>query len=106
MIDSGSSPMIAHHKAQANFCIGIGLTLDLGRLLIALLMFSAGHSPSHALATALTIIGWAGRLILICGCALYAMAKGRSPAWGAFGLLSVFGLMPLVLLVDRSAELR
>jgi uncharacterized membrane protein YccC len=36
-------------------------------------------------------IGYIGSILIIIGLSLYANAKGRHPAWGLFGLLSVFG---------------
>ncbi len=45
-----------------------------------------------------------GTVLLISGLAMYAKAKGRSPAWGLMGLLSLIGLVVLALLKDRAPE--
>ncbi len=43
-----------------------------------------------------------GTVLLIIGLVYYAKAKGRHPAWGIMGLLSIIGLIVLALLKDRS----
>jgi hypothetical protein len=48
----------------------------------------------------------AGTVLLIAGLAFYAKAKGRSPAWGFMGLLSIIGLIVLACLKDRSSHQR
>lgn len=43
-----------------------------------------------------------GTGLLIAGLAMYAKAKGRSPAWGLLGFLSIIGLIVLALLKDHA----
>ena len=43
-----------------------------------------------------------GTVLLIGGLAMYAKAKGRSPAWGLMGFLSIIGLIVLAMLQDRA----
>lgn len=43
-----------------------------------------------------------GTILLIAGLAYYAMAKGRSPAWGLMGFLSILGLAILACLKDET----
>lgn len=59
------------------------------------LMRSNPENASTGLAVAVI-----GSVLLIVGLALYAMAKGRSPAWGLMGLLSIIGLIVLAMLQD------
>ena|ERR1700733_6267034 len=46
------------------------------------------------------IVAWIGAALLIAGLALYAKAKGRNPAWGLMGFLSLIGLAVLAFLKD------
>ena len=41
-----------------------------------------------------------GVVLIIVGLAYYAMAKGRTPAWGLMGFLSIIGLIVLACLKD------
>jgi hypothetical protein len=45
-----------------------------------------------------------GTILLITGFSFYAKAKGRSPAWGLFGLLSWVGILILALLKEKPAQ--
>lgn len=45
-------------------------------------------------------IVFTGSVLLICGLALYARAKGRTGWWGLMGLVSIPGLLVLALLPD------
>jgi hypothetical protein len=45
-----------------------------------------------------------GTALCITGFAYYAKAKGRNPAWGAFGFLGIIGLLVLASLKDRSGD--
>lgn len=47
------------------------------------------------------IVQIAGTILLIVGLSFYARAKGRHPAWGLLGLLSIIGLIVLAVLPDR-----
>lgn len=47
-----------------------------------------------------------GTLLLIGGLAYYAKAKGRSPAWGLMGFLSLLGLLVLALLKDQTIDVK
>jgi len=55
--------------------------------------------PEDALGLVLALVG---TVLLIVGLAFYAKAKGRSPAWGLMGLLSIIGLIVLALLKDHA----
>ena len=46
------------------------------------------------------LVALVGTGLLIAGLAFYAKAKGRSPAWGLMGLLSIIGLIVLACLKD------
>ena len=94
--------MLPQYKAKSNLGIGAGLLLLIGPAALGALLASRGISATPALLRAKFILQLVGYAVFIWGCTMLAMAKGRSPAWGAFGLLSAFGLIPLVLLVDRS----
>jgi hypothetical protein len=48
------------------------------------------------------VMQWSGAGTFIAGCVMYALAKGRSGWWGAFGLLSLLGLLVLLWLEDRA----
>jgi hypothetical protein len=48
------------------------------------------------------MVVWIGVALLIAGLALYANAKGRNPAWGLMGFLSLIGLAVLAFLKDYS----
>ncbi len=43
-----------------------------------------------------------GTALLSIGLSYYALAKGRSPAWGCMTFLSVIGMIVLAVLRDRS----
>jgi len=45
-----------------------------------------------------------GTVLLIFGLAFYAKAKGRHPAWGLMGLLSLIGIIVLGCLKDLAPE--
>ena len=57
--------------------------------------------PPDGISLALLIGGTA---LAITGFALYAKAKGRSPAWGLAGLVGLPGLLVLAVLKDRSGD--
>jgi glycerol uptake facilitator-like aquaporin len=48
------------------------------------------------------LVGIIGTALLMGGLMMYARAKGRSPAWGLMGLLSIIGLIVLAMLEDRA----
>jgi hypothetical protein len=50
------------------------------------------------------LVALAGTVLLIAGLSFYAKAKGRSPAWGLMGLLSIIGLIVLACLKDLSPQ--
>jgi len=56
---------------------------------------------NQAIGLVLALIGTAGAMT---GFALYAKAKGQSPAWCMAGLLGFPGLLLLALLKDRSGD--
>ena len=43
-----------------------------------------------------------GTVLLVGGLTMYAKAKGRNPAWGFLGFLSIIGLIALALLKDHA----
>lgn len=45
-----------------------------------------------------------GTALLLVGFALYAMSRGRSPAWCLCGFMSIIGLLILASLEDRAPE--
>lgn len=45
-----------------------------------------------------------GTIALIVGLAFYAKAKGRNPAWGLLGLLTILGIIALALLKDHRPD--
>jgi hypothetical protein len=45
-----------------------------------------------------------GTVLAFIGFGYYAQAKGRSMVWGAFGFISLIGLVVLALLKDKSGD--
>lgn len=80
----------------------IGAFLQMGGLITLALFFS--DVPRWA---GISLIGGMilGQLLIIVAGCLYAVAKGYSPVFGAFGVLSFFGLFVLAWLPDRSNDL-
>jgi hypothetical protein len=53
----------------------------------------------------LAVLAWvAGTALLVGGFVMYAKSKGRSPAWGLMGFLSIIGLIVLAMLEDRTLK--
>jgi len=50
------------------------------------------------------LLGVLGTLLLVVGFAYYAKSRGRHPARGLFGLLSIVGLLVLACLSDRAKD--
>ena len=46
-----------------------------------------------------------GAAMLIAGFGYYAKAKGRSPWWGFLALFSIFGILVLAVLKDKSNDI-
>jgi hypothetical protein len=60
------------------------------------------NSASPGLLAIVLLIG--GTALAITGFSYYALAKGRSAAWGLAGFGGVIGLLVLALLKDRSSD--
>lgn len=58
--------------------------------------------PQQTLLPVLVMI--LGTALLIAGLVFYAKAKGRHPAWGLMGLLSIIGLIVLACLPDTAPK--
>ena len=93
--------MIEEYKKKANIGILAGLVLSIGARLAM-----GGLEPGSPVAFVLAGVSIIGTVTFIWGCVQYALAKGRSGWWGAFGLLSLIGLLVLVLLKDHSDDRR
>ena len=99
--------MIKRYQNLANLGIGLGLILSIGgRIVVASQMPTppATTAGSPAIILAAGIASLIGTAAFIYGCVMYALAKGRNGAWGAFGLLSIIGLIVLVCLKDHARE--
>ena len=57
-----------------------------------------------AVVIGLALVSLVGAILFLVGLAFYAKAKGRHPAWGLVGLLSLIGLIVLVCLKDTSID--
>ena len=62
----------------------------------------ASQDPRVVLIGSFVALG--GSLLLIIGLGFYAKAKGRHPAWGLMGLLSLIGVLVLACLTDRTDD--
>jgi hypothetical protein len=87
--------MLAEYKRKTNIGVGLGI---IGEIL--------GRALSNSGSWLGLIISLAGVVLFIWGCTQYAKAKGHSPWFGAFGLLSLIGLLVLFFLSDRYKEAR
>ncbi|TCI09194.1 hypothetical protein EZM97_22295 [Dyella soli] len=88
--------MLAEFKRNTNIGVGLGIIGEIvGRSL------STSGSPGLG-----AIVILAGFAVFIWGCSQYARAKGHSAWFGAFGVLSIIGLLVLVFLPDRHKEAR
>lgn len=94
--------MIEPHKTRANIGILIGIVAAIGGNVWLGLM---GEDPDLTMILPL-LLSLAGTAAFIYGCVQYALAKGRSPGWGAIGLLGLIGLIVLVCLKDYSQDRR
>lgn len=87
--------MIAHYN-------NLSLALGVPGLILQIAGGAARVNPSTETAgTALVVFG---ALCLVAGLSMYAVAKGRSPAWGVLGFFSLLGLIGLGLLEDRAPK--
>lgn len=85
--------MIPEYKRSTNIGVGLGIVLQIaGRIL-------AHDGGALRPLGGLVVLG--GAVLFIWGCAQYAKGKGHSPWFGAFGLLSIIGLLVLYFLPDR-----
>lgn len=95
--------MIKSYKNKANLGLAAGITISLiSRIVLA----SGAQSQTAApgLVQAMVIASFVGTALFVFGCVMYALAKGRSGWWGAFGLLSLIGLIVLVCLKDHARD--
>ncbi len=88
--------MLAEYKRNTNIGVGLGIV---GEIVGRVLWQSGSVAPG-------TIILIAGFMVFIWGCSQYSKAKGHSPWFGAFGVLSLIGLLVLFFLTDRHKEVR
>jgi hypothetical protein len=85
--------MIARYN-RLSLALGVpGLLIQIVGFYIFLIL---GHRTTGR------IVVWIGVALLIAGLALYAKAKGRNPAWGLMGFLSLIGLAVLASLKDSA----
>lgn len=89
--------MIAEYKRKSNWGVGFGLLA----LLVGNGISRTGGADIAFLGEPLILVGLG---LFVWGCVSYAQAKGRHPALGALGLLSIFGLLVLVCLKDQAPE--
>ncbi|MBB6249208.1 hypothetical protein [Rhodanobacter sp. A1T4] len=88
--------MLAEYKRTTNIGVGLGIIGEIvGRAL--------AQSGSVVIGGIILLAGFA---VFIWGCSQYAKAKGHSPWFGAFGILSLIGLLVLFFLTDRYKEAR
>jgi hypothetical protein len=93
--------LIAHYRTKSNIGIGLGLVLQFGSVaMVTMLQHSAGRTMSVATLGLFVMIRLFAIALFIWGCCMYAKAKGRSAGLGAFGLLSLIGLIVLACLKD------
>jgi hypothetical protein len=91
--------MIAEYKSKANKVLIIGF-----------LVWFIGNVFKHPLTsggqyTTLGVLAWwAGVVVFVYGCSLYAKAKGQHWAWGLLGVLSLIGLIILYFLPDKNKQ--
>ena len=78
--------MLQEYKAKVNWCVGLGIALQLLTL--------CGDS--------LALLGLIGFVLCFAGCCFYAKAKGYHVAYGLLGFLGILGLIVLVLLRDKT----
>jgi hypothetical protein len=57
--------------------------------------------PAESVSPIWLVVFFIGTILLIVGLGLYAKAKGYSPLFGLFGLLSIIGVIVLAVLPDR-----
>lgn len=80
------------------------ISLAIGAPGLLLQSFAASYTWPPSLVLTGNLLLLAGTALLLAGLAFYAKAKGRHPAWGLFGLLSIVGVIVLGILPDRSAQ--
>jgi hypothetical protein len=76
----------------------ISLAMGVPGLVIQIAGNIMRQQPSHEAIGSLVLLLGSG--LLIAGLAYYAVAKGRNPAWGLVGLLSILGIIVLACLKD------
>ncbi len=85
-------------KAQNRTSLALGIP---GIILQLVGNFALRSADGQSLTWAGVAVSLIGTVLLIVGLSFYAKAKGRNPAWGLMGLLSIIGLIVLALLKDR-----
>jgi hypothetical protein len=80
----------------------ISLALGVPGLVIQIVGNVMRVQPEHEAIGALLLLVGSG--LLIAGLAYYAVAKGRNPAWGLMGLLSILGIIVLACLKDLAPD--
>jgi len=89
--------VLAEYQTKTNIGVGLGLVLEIaGRILT--------RGDNRSLGTVGSLVILVGVIAFIWGCAQYCRGKGHSPWWGAFGLLSILGLIVLFFLPDRHKQ--
>ena len=87
--------MIAKYN-RLSLAFGVpGLLMQIG----GRVMMVTSPDELQLIAAAIVVVGTA---LLMAGLALYAMAKGRNPAWCLMAFLSLIGLIVLGLLKDKA----
>jgi hypothetical protein len=82
----------------------ISLALGAPGIILQIAGYVMAQNPQQQQVGFLVQLG--GTVLLIAGLAMYAKAKGRSPAWGLMGFLSLIGLIVLACLKDETVNPR
>lgn len=96
--------MIRHYQIRANAGIITGLVLNIGSRIAGYYLFEPGRTTHTPMVSVVIAASAVGTIAFIYGCVMYALAKGRSGWWGAFGLLNLIGLIVLICLTDYARD--
>lgn len=98
--------MIKSYQNKSNLGILLGLLLTYGAVFLFVTAGWRPATPEARMSFAMTVLltRLLGAALFIWGCCMYAKGKGRSGWWGAFGLLSLIGLIVLVCLKDYAPK--
>jgi hypothetical protein len=88
------TPKNGRDRATAWLWIVIGLSMQLGPKFVR-------NATPHGFGS---LISFAGTVVLLAACALYAQSKGRSRNWGLLAVLSFIGVIILVLLPRKNSN--